>query len=473
MGAQHGAWSPAGKQLVAKQYVVDYTSDLGNILVETDAKTEEFGAQSRKYAYGLQKVSAAISQENPGLDSELIAKLYIHHDMLGSVGFATDAATGAVLLRSGYDTWGREAMAEELSIDGESWAFTEYTVHTYDPVLGFYYAKARMYDAENRRFVAMDSARGNVRDPLTVPRYVYALDNPSNFIDHNGAMPALALNVINTLYHSNTIKKDDVPAIVLLVNAFKLDTQILHDAANNIEKITGINPADLISSKDIEEEMKDRDITIQSIFLAFHETAQVLASKELKESGVAGGFVPSTLSHGIPVLEEKAKWYNPRREVDIMWRDFIWEVKPSVTGNSKFVASLKKYIPGYVDGWTMDDVVGREGKIPGYPMLDAVTAKLFTINGKSYSILVESMPGLGKIGYRFVDDDGKKKTTTEMAMAYKKDYEFFECLAVDAVLAGAMVAALIYGNTQGVDRLAELSQSVLEKITSAFPQLAF
>jgi hypothetical protein len=83
------------------------------------------------------------------------------------------------------------------------------------------------------------------------------------------------------------------------------------------------------------------------------------------------------------------------------------------------------------------------------------------------------MPGLGKIGYRFVDDDGKKKTTTEMVMAYKKDYEFFECLAVDAVLAGAMLAALISGSTQGLDRLTELSQSTLQNIASAFPQLAF
>jgi RHS repeat-associated protein len=158
MGAQHGAWSASGKQLVAKSFVIDYASGLKNILVETDVKADGFGVQSRKYVYGLQKASAAISQESPGLDSELTAKPDLHHDRLGSVGFATDAATGAVLSRSGYDTWGREAMAEELSVDGESWAFTEYTVHTYDPVLGLYYAKARMYDADNRRFVSADPA---------------------------------------------------------------------------------------------------------------------------------------------------------------------------------------------------------------------------------------------------------------------------------------------------------------------------
>jgi RHS repeat-associated protein len=183
MGAQHGAWSASGKQLVAKSFVIDYTSGLKNILVETDAKTEEFGAQSRKYVYGLQKVSAAISQESPGLDSELISKLYLHHDRLGSVGFATDAATGAVLSRSGYDTWGRESMAEELSVDGESWAFTEYTVHAYDPVLGLYYAKARMYDAENRRFVAVDPLKGFVENPMTMIQYVYVLDNSLKYID--------------------------------------------------------------------------------------------------------------------------------------------------------------------------------------------------------------------------------------------------------------------------------------------------
>ena len=31
--------------------------------------------------------------------------------------------------------------------------------YAYDQVLGVYYAKARMYDAANRRFMAMDPAR--------------------------------------------------------------------------------------------------------------------------------------------------------------------------------------------------------------------------------------------------------------------------------------------------------------------------
>ncbi|MDR1439319.1 MAG: DUF6531 domain-containing protein [Clostridiales bacterium] len=207
MGAQHGAWSASGKQLVAKSFVIDYTSGLKNILVETDAKTEEFGAQSRKYVYGLQKLSVAISQETPGQPPERIAKLYLHHDRLGSVGFATDAATGAVLSRSGYDTWGREAMAEELSVGGESWAFTEYTVHVYDPVLGLYYAKARMYDAENRRFVSADpawsfenvlkmeiKALGEISTPIptaiellqTENLYAYAINNPIAFVDRTG-----------------------------------------------------------------------------------------------------------------------------------------------------------------------------------------------------------------------------------------------------------------------------------------------
>ena len=37
---------------------------------------------------------------------------------------------------------------------------TEYTGHMYDQVLEVYYARARMYDAADRRFMAMDPVKG-------------------------------------------------------------------------------------------------------------------------------------------------------------------------------------------------------------------------------------------------------------------------------------------------------------------------
>jgi RHS repeat-associated protein len=53
-------------------------------------------------------------------------------------------------------------------------------------VLGVYYAKARMYDAADKRWMAQDSIRGTVTWPLTLNRYVYVIDNPIRYIDPSG-----------------------------------------------------------------------------------------------------------------------------------------------------------------------------------------------------------------------------------------------------------------------------------------------
>ena len=54
----------------------------------------------------------------------------------------------------------------------------DYTGHAYDMVLGIYYAKARMYDADDRRFMAVDPIKGYIANPATLVQYVYCLNNP-------------------------------------------------------------------------------------------------------------------------------------------------------------------------------------------------------------------------------------------------------------------------------------------------------
>ena len=63
---------------------------------------------------------------------------------------------------------------------------TEYTGHPYDPVLGIYYARARMYDAADRRFMAVDLVKGWFFDPATLVQYTYCLDNPIIYVDPYG-----------------------------------------------------------------------------------------------------------------------------------------------------------------------------------------------------------------------------------------------------------------------------------------------
>jgi RHS repeat-associated protein len=67
----------------------------------------------------------------------------------------------------------------------------EYTGHPYDQVLNLYYAKARMYDAQDRRFMAMDWAGSNIAYTQTFNQYAYVINNPLKYIDLNGLEPVL------------------------------------------------------------------------------------------------------------------------------------------------------------------------------------------------------------------------------------------------------------------------------------------
>ena len=58
----------------------------------------------------------------------------------------------------------------------------DYTGHAYDMVLGLYYAKARMYNADDRRFMAVDPYKGSVANPQTLMQYIYCLNNPIRFL---------------------------------------------------------------------------------------------------------------------------------------------------------------------------------------------------------------------------------------------------------------------------------------------------
>jgi RHS repeat-associated protein len=156
-------------QIVEKSYVLDYTSALKDVIMETENQGLTF-----RNTYGLEKFSVKVGS----------AKAYIHHDRLGSVDFTTDDFFGGVLSYVDYDPWG-------VAVTTSPWTLgvrkidlvAEYTGHPYDVVLGLYFAEARMYDAADRRFVANDPYKGDVANPLSLVQYTYVLDNPLKWAD--------------------------------------------------------------------------------------------------------------------------------------------------------------------------------------------------------------------------------------------------------------------------------------------------
>lgn len=72
-----------------------------------------------------------------------------------------------------------------------------YTGHDYDPVLDIYYAKARFYDAGDRRFTQIDPIKGLIIEPMTMTPYVYVVDNPLKYVDPLGMWRETYENVLN------------------------------------------------------------------------------------------------------------------------------------------------------------------------------------------------------------------------------------------------------------------------------------
>jgi RHS repeat-associated protein len=69
-----------------------------------------------------------------------------------------------------------------------------YATHDYDSVLGMYYAKARFYDAGDRRFATIDPILDGskyditdyVKNPVQLVQYLYVKNNPVVYIDPHG-----------------------------------------------------------------------------------------------------------------------------------------------------------------------------------------------------------------------------------------------------------------------------------------------
>ena len=89
-----------------------------------------------------------------------------------------------------YDDWGAPTMKAVLKLGlRELDLVTEYTGHPWDPVLGAYYARARMYDAADRRFMAEDLVGINLANTVSYNSYAYVWNNPVRLVDMLGLAP--------------------------------------------------------------------------------------------------------------------------------------------------------------------------------------------------------------------------------------------------------------------------------------------
>jgi RHS repeat-associated protein len=98
-----------------------------------------------------------------------------------------------------YDEWGKPSV---ITPGLEP----NYTGYEYDQTLGIYYAKARFYDPNMKRFMKVDHISENVLAPVTMTQYTYCLNNPLSFTDPLGldAIWIHDYDNIGTLFQGHT-----------------------------------------------------------------------------------------------------------------------------------------------------------------------------------------------------------------------------------------------------------------------------
>jgi len=122
-------------------------------------------------------------------------RLYYHMDYLGTADYLTSPVSGKVESWTHYNEWGEIVHNAVLKCGQRELDLVKrYATHDYDAVLDLYYAKARMYDAANRQFMAVDpildpseyDLKEYVRTPVMLVQYLYVKNGPLVYVDPLG-----------------------------------------------------------------------------------------------------------------------------------------------------------------------------------------------------------------------------------------------------------------------------------------------
>lgn len=160
--------------ITCRKYVVDVAGGLPTILLEIDPCT---GSLAKTYIWANGEI---LAQHN----GDYTANRYFYlHDRLGSVREVIDQNTTVVRYYT-YDPFGktREGTADSL------YPFM-FTGQYYDYEISQYYLRARQYDPVLMRFTSRDPISGKFKEPATLHKYLYCMNNSINKIDPSGKQP--------------------------------------------------------------------------------------------------------------------------------------------------------------------------------------------------------------------------------------------------------------------------------------------
>ena len=149
---------------------INFLIDPNQMLAQVIAEYDNLGNIIVSYLYG----DDLISQKRNNIKS------FYHYDGLGSTRVLTDV-NGIIT-----DTYIFYAFGELLAKTGTTINNYLFTGEQYDPNLGFYYLRARLYNPAIGRFLTIDPFDGTLYDPMSLHKYLYCSNNPANKTDLRG-----------------------------------------------------------------------------------------------------------------------------------------------------------------------------------------------------------------------------------------------------------------------------------------------
>ncbi len=157
---------PSGSKTYTNTYVAsgDAMLYLKNVVGTTTTKTV--------YLYAGSLLIATVSGTT---------KSYFHEDHLGSTRLVTqpDKNGAKVVFSTNYQPFGVQYASSGTDPS------VKYTGQ-WSEALGLYWNHARFYDPTLGRFVSADPVLGHLRNPQTLDRYAYVMNNPLRYIDPSG-----------------------------------------------------------------------------------------------------------------------------------------------------------------------------------------------------------------------------------------------------------------------------------------------
>ena len=156
------------------------------------------GTVQRVYTYGLNRIS----------QSQASGTSFYGYDGQGNVRLLTDAS-GAVTDRYDY-----EAFGGVINTTGTSSNSYLYAGEQFDPQLTLYYLRARYVNQVTGRFITTDPLPPDEEEPLSINRFVYAFNHPTDLHDASGLWPTEIHNALLDAAFSNNLLPADEIAIL-------------------------------------------------------------------------------------------------------------------------------------------------------------------------------------------------------------------------------------------------------------------